>query len=176
MLIWKAGPVEAAKLQEVKLKNHPNLELATIALAFCDAKPFIRNKFNWGKVSKFSPLSKIWIGEQYEMAIVISSDAWLDICNDAQREALLDLNLSRISPKYLPETIEENGKQVKVKDERGCTKYSTNIKYNDDGSVCWEVAQLDISVFSKSISRYGLWYEDLLQIKQAIDEHEEKQA
>jgi hypothetical protein len=174
MLIWQANAETVALMHDIKIKNHhPRIETANIALAFNDSKAFTKNRFNWGKTTKFSKLSQLWQGQKYDFCITLSSDAWIDVLSNNQRAALLDLHLSRCSVQFIPETVEENGKKIKVKDEKGFIKFTDQIKTEDDGTPVWEVLPLDLNVFSSNIKRYGTWTDDIVGIKQAINEHGE---
>lgn len=166
---WKAPAEVFELLNQVKDKNHnERLGNALIAISFNDSKPFLHNKLNLGKVTKFSPLARLWQGQQYDFCLSIPMDLWHSVLNPEQREAYLDLQLSRCSVEYLPEEIEENGKKKKIKDEWGRIQFTKEIKTDDEGNPKWKVVPLDLEVFSANVRRYGSWCEDLLELKNAI--------
>jgi hypothetical protein len=170
---WEANSDVVDLLNIVKGKHHhPRLEQATFAVCFTDTKPFIKDRFNWGKVQKFSPLARLWHPEnkKYDFLFVLSGTAWSNVLSITQREALLDLHLTRCDVDYEPEENTDpvtNKKQV-VKDEWGRVQMSNNIKYDDDGVPKWKVHPLDLNVFAENVSRYGIWCEDILTIKKAV--------
>lgn len=167
---WKA-PFEVVELlNSVKEKYHqPRLANASIAICFEESKPFVRNKLNLGKVAKFSPLARLWQGTQHDFCLSIPMDLWHSVLKGSQREAYLDLQLTRCGVEYLPEEIEEEGgKKKKVKDEWGRIQYTKEIKTDDEGNPKWKVAPLDLEVFADNVRRYGLWSEALLDLKDAI--------
>lgn len=158
------------KLTDIKVANHPHLEQALIALEFVDSKPFIKDKVNLGKVSRFSKATQLWFSQdaQYNFLISVCADVWYGILKETQREALLDLHLTRCGVAYEPETVVINGKKTTVKDEFGRVEYTDQIKTDDEGRPVWKLSPLDIGVITSNIRRYGLWYDDLLELKDAI--------
>ena len=55
-------------------------------------------------------------------------------------------------------------------DELGMIQYSNEPKYDAEGNIKWKVEPLDLEVFAKNVSRYGLWQDDLIMFKEAIEE------
>ena len=169
--ITKAAPFVQQLLSEVRQKHHPHLDQALIGLAFADTKPYVRDCLNLGKVSKFTPAARIWMSkdQQYDFAITLSTDVWFDILNADQREPLIDLNLSRCQVEYEPETVQVNGRKQVVKNDHGLTQYTDEMKTDDEGRPVWRVAPLDIMVLADNVKRYGAWYTDLLELKEAVE-------
>lgn len=163
---WQA-PKEVWEVLERVRKSHPRLDLAKIAVAMVDSKPFIKNRFNWGRVSKFSPSNKIWMGARFDFCINICTEIWSTL-TDPQRDAFIDLHLTRLDAEYEPETVIEGKKKVVVRDEMGRIKYTSTVKLNDNGEIKWIVYPLDLLVFAENIKRYGLWTYDIGQIKEAV--------
>jgi hypothetical protein len=166
---WKA-PAEIIELVEkVKSRFHlPRLAESSIVVAIEDSKPFLRNKLNLGKVSKFNALAKLWQGQAHDFCISIPSDLWHSILKGEQREAYLDLQLTRCGVEYIAETVEENGKKKPVKDEWGRIQYTQEIKRDDEGAPKWKVLPLDLDVLTSNMRRYGLWHDDLLELKNVV--------
>jgi hypothetical protein len=170
MTIWKATGDVLELLNKVKTSHHSDrLADASVVLCFDDSKAFVKNKINLGKVSKFSSLARLWQNQKHDFCLVICSDLWHDVLGNDEREALVDLLLSRCEVEMIPETIEENGKKKPVKDEWGRIQYTKEIKLDDEGNPKWKVAPLDLELFAKNVRRYGLWLDDLLEMKEAID-------
>jgi len=166
---WKA-PSEVLDILNVVINTHHSQRLAGASIACCfdDSKPFLRNKLNLGKVTKFSPLARLWQGQQFDFCLSIPMDLWHSVLKGSQREAYLDLQLTRCTVEYKPEEIEENGKKKKVKDEWGRVQYTQEPKTDDEGNPKWKVVPLDLEVFAANVRRYGLWCDDLLELKDAI--------
>ena len=96
-------------VRKIQNKNHlPRLANASITAVFEDSKPFVKNKINLGKVCKFSPFSKLWQHQKHDFCFVIPSDLWVSVFNNEQREAYLDLHLTRCEVDYEPEIADEN--------------------------------------------------------------------
>lgn len=171
---WRAPNEVRLFVDDLIEKHHPHLMQAKVAVGFDDSKIFRNGRFNWGKVSKFSKLTKLWQAknEKYDFCIVLCSDAWHQFLTEAQREAWLDLCLCRCQVEYEPACIEKNGKKTVVKDEWGRTEYTNEIKYDDEGDPVWKVAPLDIVVFAQNVKRYGLWCEPLVNFQYAIEKKE----
>lgn len=176
-ITWKAPSNVFDLLNTIKEQHHcPRLQTARIAVAFTDAKPFVKDRLNLGKTSKFSPFAQIWQKEVYDFCIVLPSDLWHTICNDDKRAALLDLHLTRCQVEYVPETVIEGKKKRVVKDDWGRTQYTDEIKCDEDGNPKWYVAPLDLVAFSQNGRRYGMWYEDLASLVDALKLHEGRAA
>jgi hypothetical protein len=95
-------------------------------------------------------------------------ELWTTILKVDQREAYIDLMLTRCDMEYVPEVIEENGKKIKLTDEFGRIQYSKVPKEDKEGNVKWKIDPLNLEVFAKNVRKYGLWQEDLLILKEAI--------
>lgn len=165
---WKAPSEIVELLNQIKDKHHPRLQNASIGIAMDDSKPFLHNKINLGKVSKFSPLARLWQGQRHDFCLSIPMNLWHSVLKGSQREAYLDLQLARCGVEYLPEEVEENGKKKPVKDEFGRVQYTQQIKVDDEGNPKWKVFPLDLEVFSENVRRYGLWMDSLEELKEAI--------
>ena len=152
--IWKAPNEVVAILDDVKQQHHARLATAQIACCFDDSKPFLRNKLNLGRVTKFSPLTKLWQANPYDFCLSIPMDLWHSVLKGSQRAAYLDLQLTRCTVEYKPEEVEENGKKKKVKDEWGRVQYTQEMKTDDEGNPKWKVAPLDLEVFAANVRRY----------------------
>lgn len=172
---WKTPQDVLELINRVKDKYHSErLANASIVSAFDDSKPFVRNKINLGKVAKFNHIARLWQSQQHDFCLVICAELWHNVLKNPEREALIDLLLSRCEVELVPETIEENGKKKPVKDEWGRIQYSNEMKVDDEGNPKWKIAPLDLELFAKNVRRYGLWLDDLLEMKEAIDSAEQK--
>lgn len=170
MLSWFANQEVQELLEVVKNKHHvPRLADARIAVCFEDSKPFVGDRFNWGRVRKFSQSAKLFHpdNKKYDFAITLCADAWVSVLDAKQREALLDLRLECCQVEYVPVTTEENGKKHVVKDEWGRVQYTNEFKMDDDGPK-WKVIPLDLNVYQANVSRYGCWCSDLLDFKNSL--------
>lgn len=173
--VWKCPEDVLTLIRAVQSKNHqPRLAQASIAACFDESKPFLHNKINLGKVTKFSPFMKLWQNTQHDFCLMIPSDLWAGVLNSDQRESYLDLQLTRCEVEYEPVVVEvqKQGKvkKEKVKDEWGRVQYTDVIRHDDaTGEPKWKVVPLDLEVFTKNVRRYGLWLEELSELKDAID-------
>lgn len=171
----KANPEVRQLLKKIQEQNHPHLNQALIALEFSDSKPYVKDRLNLGKVKKFPKSAKLWLSEKYDFCITNVVDVWFGLLNDMQKEALLDLHLSCCQVEYEKNTTIENGKKIVIKDEWGRAEYTNVMRTDDEGCPIWKAVKLDAAVLSENIKRYGVWYEDLLQLKFAIVDHDAKQ-
>lgn len=166
---FKAAEQVTNVMEQLKSQYHlPRLEHANICVAISDSKPFVKNRLNLGSVKKFSDFNKLWQKQQYDFCITLCMDVWEEFLDETQRQALLDLQLTRCEPVYEPEVVIENGKKVVVKDEFGRVKFTENIKLDDDGNPKWQVIPLDLIVITKNIRRFGLWYDALVELEKAV--------
>lgn len=157
--IWKAPANVLDQMNEVRSQYHlPRLEEAKIAVAFADWKPYTKEGLQWGTVTKFSSSNKIWLEDDYNFCITLCAEVWHDILIGTEKKcALLDLHLGRCGVEYMPETVMEGKKKIVVKDEFGCTKYTNEIKRDDEGNPKWMVLNFNLHIASQNARRYGLW-------------------
>jgi len=175
---WPAPADVVGLMEEVKEQNHPRLELAKVALAFVDAKAFLKGRFNWGKARKFTPQAKLWHAKdkKYDFEITLPADGWYQVLQGVQKEAWLDLHLSRFRPEMKPVMVEVNGKQKPVKDDFGRIEYTNDMKIDEKtGEPIWCVDPLDLHVFSDNAARYGVWCQDLQDFEAALVESKSKE-
>lgn len=169
---WLAPDNFFSLLDSIKTKYHSRLCTdvgdCKIALVLTDSKPFLSGRLNWGKIKKFDKFSKLWMNKDFDYCILMSSDVWNEILDSKQKEAILDLHLSRIEPKYEPNTVIENGKKKVIKDEFGRIEYTSNIKLDKEGNPKWQVGPLDLQVFASNVRRFGFWCEELDNFKKII--------
>ena len=167
--VWPADQSVFELVEEVKTKWHPHLKEANVAVSIKDAKAFVRNRFNWGNTSRFSPGARVHMPEdkRYDFLITLASDAWNILTSD-QKEALADLRVSCMQVEYEPEFVEENGKKKPVKDKWGRLVYTNVIKVDDNGNPKWKCVPLDLHVIQDNVGRYGCWCQDLIDLKSVI--------
>lgn len=169
MSVWPSD-IEAQSIKD-KVKetyHHPRLAEANVALSFNDSKPFVGDRFNWGKTSKFSSADRIWQGKQYDFHISLPADSWHSILNSTQREAWIDLHLSRCQVEYVPVMLEFNGKKKPEKDEWGRVQYTTEVKVDDEGRPKYKLEPLCLEIFAENASRYKCWIQALLDFKSVL--------
>lgn len=172
---WKVSADVNDLVQLVRGKYHQHLVDAKIAVAFDDSKPFKNDRLNWGKTLRFSDLNKLWQSPMvFDFCIILSSDVWHDVLDASQKEALIDLHLTRCVVEYVPETVIENGRKKVIKDQFGRVKYTNEMKFDDSGNPKWKVIPLDIWVFTKNVGRYGLWCDELMEFNVAIESSNNK--
>ena len=175
-LFWKAPNVVDELVEVVLNKHHSSrLQMAQIAIALDDSKSFVKNKFNWGSVNKFSSFNKLWQNQKFDFAIVLCSDSWNNILNDSQKEALIDLHLTRCNLEYVPETVMEGKKKKVVKDDWGRIKFTNEIKVDDEGNPKWYISPLDIYVFVQNFERYGNWCSEFCQLNKFVSAEEQNE-
>jgi len=171
----KAAPQVRQLLTQIKEKHHSHLDEALVAVEFVDSKPYVKDRLNLGRVTKFSKATQLWFPDnaKYDFLISLCADVWFGILNEQQREALLDLHLTRCQVEYEPNSVVVNGKKQVVKDEWGRVEYTDQVKTDDAGLPIWKVSRLDMAVVAESVKRYGIWFQDLLDLKNAMDSHVE---
>jgi hypothetical protein len=166
---WPAPKEIWDMVEELKGKYHaPQLDNATVAVAMKDDKPFVKNRLNFGKVSRPSPAAQIWMKEPHTFCITLCADVWQGILKPEQQIAMLDLHLTCCEPAYEPETVLEGKKKIVVKDEFGRVKFTNTIKKDKDGDIVWQVLPMDIVVIGKNVQRFGLWWTDVEDFAQTV--------
>jgi len=171
-IVWEVNSEVYQLFEEVRNKHHHDrIGMAKLAISFADTKPFLKGRFNWGKVTKFSPLAKLWHPNhgKHDFLIILCADAWHSILNTLQREALADLCLTRCAVEYEPEHhVDTKGKKHVIKDDWGRIQYSANIKFDEEGNPKYRALPLDLHVFTENVIRYGPWCEEILEFGEAV--------
>ena len=161
--IWKAPPEIQQLLEVIKNKNHsPRLDQCSVVVCFDEGKPFVKNKLNLGKLSKFSAMARLYQKDKHDFCLVVPSTLWQEMLNAEQRKAYLDLQLTRCDMEYVPETVEENGKKKKIVDELGRIQYSNEPKYEPAVRRHLEVARLEPKLFLCEKGDVLFWHADLI--------------
>jgi hypothetical protein len=174
-LVWTAPLEIIEKLQEIKDKSHPELESVSIVVELSDAKPFKNNRLNLGNVRKFSAANKIWQKGDFDFCITLVGEVWQDILKGQQRDALLDLHLTRIEPVCEPQVVIENKKRIPCKDEFGRIILTEEQKLDKNGNPRWRIVPIDLGVLSRNVRRYGFWFDDLIEFQNALADAAESQ-
>jgi hypothetical protein len=181
-----AGVVQL--FEEVKKKHHEKrLGDAEIVVMFNEDKPFKKNRFNWGRVKKCSPETRVLLREhaamRHDFLVILPDEGW-EYLDAKQREAWVDLLLSRCTVEYEPELDggdqsppdgetkpKKRGRKAKAKpkkDGMGRIKYTDKPKYDEDGNPKWVVDPLDIHVITENVVRYGAWFGDFKNFQEAV--------
>lgn len=176
MEVWKAGNEVAELIDKVQKRFHKHLEDARIACIFNDSQSFVKNRFNWGKVTRFSPVAKLFQDEKHDFLITLCSDAWASVLNQGQREALIDLHLCCCKVEMKPVIVQENKKKKMVRDQWGRVQFTDEMFFDEDGNPKWTVLRLDLNVFMDNVSHYGCWCQDLLDFRSVIREIDSREA
>lgn len=166
--IWTAPADVVAMVEDVKNRNHPHLSEATFAVGFVDSKPFQKNRLNFGKISRFSKQFAAWNSVKYDFCLLLNSESWHSILTQEQREASIDLHLSRVKIDYEPQVEIVNKVKKIIKDEYGRIQYTQDPKTEEDGTVKYLIHPMDLLVISENVKRYGPWLDDMLTLKEAI--------
>ncbi len=169
MITWLANSDILDLTNSIKEKHHPHLDQARVSVCFNDSKPFKKDKFNWGTVTKFSAMAKTHQVNKYDFCICLSSEAWVGVLNNEQREALLDLHLSCCGVEHLPEIAIVNGKKTPIKDEFGRTVFSEEVKTDQEGNPVYKKLPLDIDVIQENVKRFGCWCKDFIDLKAVMN-------
>lgn len=174
-LVWTAPLEVIEKLQEIKNKLHPELGSVSVVVELSDAKPFKNNRLNLGNVRKFSAANKIWQKGDFDFCITLVGEVWQDILKGQQRDALLDLHLTRIEPVCEPQVVIENKKRIPCKDEFGRIILTEEQKLDKNGDPRWRIVPIDLGVLSRNVRRYGFWFDDLIEFQNALADAAESQ-
>lgn len=157
---WKAPDPVQKMLEDVFDKHHAErLADLQVSVSFDDSKPFVKNKLNLGKLVKVRDLDRPHMTQKLDYYVVACSDLWHSVLNDHQREAYIDLHLTRLTPEYQPVTVIVNKKKKVVKDQWGRVEYTTDLKLDANGDPIWRMMPLDLYVFAENARKYGLWLE-----------------
>ena len=169
-MIWPADNAIISLLEYVKTQAHlPRLADVRIDVSMTDGPAFTKDRINLGRVAKVPECYRMRQKIPADFCITISGGTWGEVFKtELQRQALLDLHLTRIQPVYTNEVVIENKKKVVVKDEWGRTKHTDIVKLDKNGEPMWTIDPLDLRTITRNIRRYGLWFEDLLECSSVI--------
>lgn len=155
--LWEAPNEIKETVKGIKEQYHEHLSLARIWVLATDANHVRDNHIIVTKTAKCTRTEKLSTNNDFKITIYM--EAWSHL-TDTQRDVAIDEALCRCGVKYLPQTVEMNGKKQVVKDDLGRTIYTDDIAYEEDGTPKWKMIQPDATLFYDLISRHGGKYNE----------------
>jgi hypothetical protein len=165
--IWEAPENIRETLLELKHEHHCHLGSASIWLLCSDRSPIKNNRLVVTTTSKCTPTERLATGHDFK--IVILMDAWARL-TDKQGTIALDQALCRCGVKWVPQTMEINGRREVLKDDLGRILYTDEIDHDSDGRPKYVINPPDAGIYFAMVHRYGNYteeLEDLQRIREA---------
>ncbi len=155
--IWEAPDDIRRTLEELKNEHHPHLSSASFWALCSDGKAIRNNQLIVTQSKKCTKTEKLSSGHDFK--VIVMAEAWATL-PDAARRIALDEALCRCGVKYVPQTLEINGKKQPVKDEIGRTVYTDQIEYDTEGVPKWRINPHDAGLFFALLQRHGRYSEE----------------
>ncbi len=164
--IWEA-PIEIRnRLNEAKNAEHPHLTQASLWVLCSDSKAIRDNRVIATQTRKCTKTEKLSSGHDFK--VIIMMETWANL-TDTQREIALDEALCRCGVRFLPETIEINGKKEILKDDLGRIIYTDEIAYDKEGIPKWKINHPDAGLFFPLLARHRQYSEDAENVVRALE-------
>jgi hypothetical protein len=155
--IWEA-PLEIEQLvKRIKQEHHKRLTQASVWVLVSDAPGIRDNRIIATQSKKATKTEKLTTGHDFK--IIVMAETWSNL-TDAQREVAIDEALCRCGVKYIPQTVEVNGKKEVVKDDLGRTIYTDQIAYDKEGNPKWKIEPPDAGLYFDLLKRHGSDYSE----------------
>lgn len=154
--IWPAPEGIRKQLREIKQDHHAHLALASIWALCSDGAGVRDNRIIVTQTKKCTKTEKLSSGHDFK--IVVMMESWSKL-TDSQRHVALDEALCRCGVKYVPQSMEINGKKEIVKDDMGRTIYTEEMEYDQEGNPKWKINPPDADLFLTLLHRHGQYNE-----------------
>jgi len=165
--IWEAPQDIQQLVHRLKKQyHHPRLAQASLWMLISDAKGVVDNKIIATRTGKCTKHEKLSTGHDFKITIL--AETWANL-TDAQREIAVDEALCRCGVKYIPQTIEVNGKKETLKDEWGRVIHTDQISHDDEGNPRWKLNKPDAELFFAMLGRHGEHGEEVENVTRALN-------
>ena len=155
--IWNAPKDIESAIRTLKDEHHPHLGSASIWVLCSDSKPIRNNQLMVTMTKRCGKTEKLATGHDFK--IIVLMEAWANL-PDSARMLALDEALCRCGVKYVPQTIEINGKKEVVKDDLGRVIYTDEIDVDKEGEPKWKVNPPDAGLYYSLLQRHGKYSEE----------------
>jgi hypothetical protein len=171
--IWEATADITQLVQRIKKDHHhPRLAQASIWVLISDGKGVVDNRIITVKAAKCTKHEKLSTGHDFKLTIM--AETWANL-TDAQRDIAVDEALCRCGVKYIPQTVEVNGKKEMLKDDWGRVLYTDQISFDNDGNPRWKINKPDAELFFSMLTRHGEYDESAENTTRALNRQPLKQ-
>jgi len=163
--IWEAPQEIRRTAEQIKDEHHPHLATAGLWVLCSDGKAIRNNQLIVTQSKKCTKTEKLSTGRDFK--IIVLTEAW-SILPDAARKIALDEALCRCGVRYVPQTVEVNGRKEVVKDELGRTIYTDEIEYDKEGVPKWRIHPPDAGLYYAMLGRHGQYSEEAENAARAL--------
>jgi hypothetical protein len=163
--IWEAPPEIRRALEEIKVDHHPHLANASIWALCSDGKAIRNNQLIVTQSKRCTQTEKLSAGADFK--VIILMEAWSQL-PDAARRMALDEALCRCGVRYVPQTMEVNGRKEVVKDELGRIVYTDQIDYDKEGRPRWKINPPDAGLYYAMLQRHARYCEEADNVAAAL--------
>jgi hypothetical protein len=163
--IWEAPEEIRRMAEQIKLEHHPHLSQAGLWVLCSDGKAIRNNQLLVTQSKKSTKTEKLSTGRDFK--IIVMMEAW-SLLPDAARRIALDEALCRCGVKYVPQTVEVNGRKEVVKDELGRIIYTDQMEYDTEGVPRWRINPPDAALYYPLLVRHGQYAEEAENVTRAL--------
>jgi hypothetical protein len=163
--IWEAPDDVRRTAEAIKLEHHPHLANASLWVLCADGKAIRNNQLVVTQSKRCTKTEKLSSGHDFK--IIVLMEAW-SILPDVARKIALDEALCRCGVKYVPQTVEVNGRKEVVKDELGRTVYTDQIEYDAEGTPKWRINPADAGLYYPLLQRHGQYSEEAENVTRSL--------
>lgn len=164
--IWEATHDIKKSLLAIRDQHHPHLIAASFWLLVTDAGHLSGNRVRYWRSAVTSKEERL--ATQMDFKVTLYAGSWSE-ATDRQREIILDEALSGCGVKYVPQTVEVNGRKEVVKDDLGRIVYTDQIDYDLEGRPKWCRMAHDAAIFFGMVRRHGDYCDELENLQRARD-------
>ena len=155
--IWEAPQEIRIAAETIKDEFHPHLSNASLWVLCSDGKALRNNQLVVTQSKKCTKTEKLSTGRDFK--IIVMAEAW-SLLPDSARRIALDEALCRCGVKYVPQTVEVNGRKEVVKDDLGRIIYTDQIEFDRDGVPKWRINPPDAGLYYALLQRHGQYCEE----------------
>lgn len=163
--IWEAPADIRRAAEQIKLEHHPHLANASLWVLCSDGKAIRNNQLLVTQSKKCTQTEKLSSGHDFKL--IVMAEAWSAL-PDAARKVALDEALCRCGVKYVPQTVEVNGRKEVVKDEIGRVIYTDQIEYDNEGRPRWKINPPDAGLYYALLERHGAYSDEADNASRAL--------
>lgn len=164
--IWQAPEEIRTQLKQIKDEHHTHLAAASIWTLCSDAPGIRDNQLIATQTKKCTKTEKLSSGHDFK--VIVMMETWAKL-TDEQRAVALDEALCRCGVRYVPETVEINGRREVLKDDLGRIIYTDEVDVDKLGNPKWKVNRPDAELYFALLKRHGEYNEPAENTTRALE-------
>lgn len=163
---WEAPSDIKQLVKEIRDNHHPEIAQASIWCLITDANGIHDNRVRSTITRKCTKTENLSTGHHFK--IFVYAETWAKL-TDAQRRIAIDEALCRCGVKYIPETIEVNGKRETLKDDLGRVIFTNEMAFDQDGTPKWKINKPDAEIYFAMLKRHVMYSEEVENTQRVLE-------